>query len=469
MAAGARYRAGECYYDDVASLVADAESYLFHGVIRLATGEVPPRPFEQFPMKLRLTDGNALEVHGEMLAAGANPIIKVVDWTPRCREAVLAATRASSAAPGQAIRTATEAPRAPGPNEAAPSLPSEKFGGALENPVDMAGLRALPLRPDLRVSRISDRPSVCSLLRWLAACRASGVLVIEGPRRLELTWVEGKPVLAERERGPVYEAIMWRTSTYSFEAARPRGPSAAATGAWVIVAGMVKRFLREIPLDALAAALPSTKAPSFDVRGSRLLPALALSAAEQRFLEHRIDGREPISRLTVAAGVSDTAVLRMLALLDLIALVTWEEPQAGSTVVEDPVRELYERRVRGDLFRAVGSHYSESPTRLRRSYDAMRVAHRPGSEAHQRSPVYAAKLVELAERAWATVGERQSRQRYRQEVMNLPVEGLADLLFDQAKMELMRQEVLLARELIEEAIDLYPAPHFYALLEQLKA
>ena len=469
MASGARFRRGECFYDDVAAMRADVDSYLVHGVVRLATGEAPPRPLELFPFQLRLPDGQVLDVRGEVIAAGVCPLIKIADWKPAYREAVLAASRSTTGVGEQHIRSSTDVPpmmRAPA--DQAPTLPSSSFGGQIENPTDLATLRALPLRPDARVRQLSERPNVCTLLRWLAACQASGTLAIIGPRRIEMKYAGGKIEIAERERTAVADALLWPTATFEFQSDSNRSSFMGGVGSWIVVVGMVKRFVREIPVHVLKESLPATKAPRFDSRGARLLSVLALSPAETRFVGSRLDGSGALADLMIAAGLSDIAVLRLLTLLDLITLISWEAPRAKEVVDEDPIQDLYERRVRGDFFRAVGGHYSDSPSRLRSAYEAMRVAHRPGSEAHQRSPEYAAKIFALAERAWATVGERKTRQRYRQEVMQLSVEGLADLLFEQAKMDLLRGEIGHARELVEEAIDLFPAPQYLAMLDQIR-
>ncbi|MSP62396.1 MAG: serine/threonine protein kinase [Myxococcales bacterium] len=143
-----------------------------------------------------------------------------------------------------------------------------------------------------------------------------------------------------------------------------------------------------------------------------------------------------------------------------------ETPRGGH------LRESLEERLRvleglmstGDHFQALGIHYHAPPSRIRNAFVAIVKDFGPGSVAYATCPLPAERLTQLARRAWNVLGEHDSRQTYRREVLRVDVVAAARRLFAQAKRALAIGETSLALELLEAAADLDEAPEYRAAL-----
>lgn len=208
-------------------------------------------------------------------------------------------------------------------------------------------------------------------------------------------------------------------------------------------------------------ALPAERAPRLRQAAAEWLPALDLADMERRFCGRRLDGSEPGASLCRTGGLSETGAARLLCLLHLCGLLEWIAlAPAAAAPPADEVRGRYEKLSGGDLFVALGLHYSVAPAAIRVAYQTIMGEHGPGSAAQQRSPEYAARIVALAEQAFAVLGRRESRQRYRQEVLRVNVAAAAKLTADQAKLAALRGDTARARELLAAALDLCPTPEY---------
>lgn len=155
-------------------------------------------------------------------------------------------------------------------------------------------------------------------------------------------------------------------------------------------------------------------------------------------------------------GISQLAAARLLLLLQLLQSLEWRPPPERRER-GNPVEETCKRILAGNLFDAVGGHYSTAPARLRGAYEATLAEYGPGSAAHQRSPVHAAAIVEQAKRAWQVLRHRNTRRSYRVEVLHIDVRAAAALLIQEAKVALLRNAVIEAREALAAAFDLQPS------------
>src|SRR5438309_195580 len=95
----ARYQGGELHYPDAASLRADFDAYVSHGVIR-AVGEALPLALSEFEFRFTLPDGNILPLSGRVIAGGPEgALVEVIDWGPKHLSAVRAAIEADQPRP----------------------------------------------------------------------------------------------------------------------------------------------------------------------------------------------------------------------------------------------------------------------------------------------------------------------------------------------------------------------------------
>lgn len=141
--------------------------------------------------------------------------------------------------------------------------------------------------------------------------------------------------------------------------------------------------------------------------------------------------------------------------------------KTGLAAVEDDLKALYERRSRGNLFDALGLHFTDAPSRIRDAYRGIVAEYRSGSAAHRRSPAEAGMLLKLANQAWAVLSDKGSRRRYRREILGVDVDSAAQLLASKSKLAMSRSDLVAARELLEAAADLHPDPEYLEDLRNL--
>lgn len=196
-----------------------------------------------------------------------------------------------------------------------------------------------------------------------------------------------------------------------------------------------------------AAYQPPTPAPVAPSEGRRVEMPFS-----SRVTSHDLDGGRPPD--AVAAPARHTPV---------------PSTQTGLAAVEDDLRALYERRSRGNLFDALGLHFTDAPSRIRDAYRAVVAEYRSGSPAHGRSPAHADLLLKLANDAWAVLSDKGSRRRYRREILGVDVDSAAQLLASKSRLAMSRGDLAAARELLEAAADLHPDPEYLEDLRNLLA
>lgn len=141
--------------------------------------------------------------------------------------------------------------------------------------------------------------------------------------------------------------------------------------------------------------------------------------------------------------------------------------KTGLAAVEDDLRALYERRSRGNLFDALGLHFTDAPSRIRDAYRAIVAEYRSGSPAHRRAAAQADMLLKLANQAWDVLSDKGSRRRYRREILGVDVDSAAQLLASKSRLAMSRGDLAAARELLEAAADLHPDPEYLEDLRNL--
>ncbi len=130
-----------------------------------------------------------------------------------------------------------------------------------------------------------------------------------------------------------------------------------------------------------------------------------------------------------------------------------ERPQRPQ---RDEVADDYERARKGDLFGRLGLHWTDGPNQLATSLEKIRAKYGDGSPAAISSPEAAAKLVALAETAHEQLSSLTARRNYRIKVMQVDVTSAADLLDQQARLDIRRQDYAEAVDKLRAAMDLDP-------------
>ncbi len=297
--------------------------------------------------------------------------------------------------------------------------------------------------------------STVGLVRYLGARKATGKLTVAGPVQKIWQLDAGVILLTPAEREAARAAFGWPTGTYRFEPGAPPETSSTRlpTSAWRLVLDAVRGRLRESTPEELRAQMDFGKAVQLRAAFLERSRSLDLSPQEERLVKRDFDGRKSLAQVVKLGGMSDVAMMRLVLLLQAMALIDLVAPQGEPTTAEDEVRAHYELLVSADLFAALGLHWTDAPEKLGPALSDVRTRYGPGSLAEKTSPEFAAKVVELAERAHRRLKDRAERRRYREE-LQLNVRHAAELLVAQVPIANQRGEFKRAYELVSAACDL---------------
>jgi hypothetical protein len=343
------------------------------------------------------------------------------------------------------------------------------LAGLLVNPPGLDGLLQLPLGP---IGAVRDLATVSTvgLLRFLGARRATGQLTLVGDaggeRRVPID--RGSFLLSPQEREALRPIFQWPGGRYVFELDTPdRPPHRLPTSAWRLVLDFVRLAIREARPDDLAVRVDSASAVRLTAAFAERARTLDLTPAEERLVRRDFNGQLGLREVYKLGGVAELTVQRLVLLLQALGLAELVTPEGdrGKGAV-DEVRAHYERLLAGDLFAALGMHWSDPPERVPVALDAVRARYKPGTPAANASPEYAAKLIELAERAHRLLGDRASRRAYRTE-LGVDVRHGAELLVQQVPLAKARGEYRKAYELMSAACDLFDRTDWEKLRAEL--
>ncbi len=434
---------GGVRYPDAAAVNDDLEPFLRHHIVPVV-GAGFPAPMEEFDFELRLPGGDRIAAHGRIISLrDASALIRVDAWSAADFATLQAASRsapkpAAPAAP-QPVAPARVTPVAPAP-------PSRTGAGraplGAPTPDPGPGAQASLLDPPKRRERESVRlttpkidESLATSLRAAsrgshAASRAvppSGAGLHRGGLR---ALQQATPPVGEAVSGALRASM--RESQQVTPSMGDGAPGAQRHGS--------------SPPDS--AASPSSPPPRFGAApDTSHVRAVAMPLSARVSTDDLSAVGSPLGSPTPSRKPTDAGF--------------------AAVAVDDPARVLYEARAKGNLFDALGLHFTDAPSRLRAAHQALVAEYRPGAPAHRASPTYADRLVKLANEAWSVLSDKGSRRRYRREILSVDVDSAAQILASKSKFAMSRGDLAAARELLEAAADLHPDPEYLQDLRDL--
>jgi hypothetical protein len=325
--------------------------------------------------------------------------------------------------------------------------------GAFVCPATAEDLTKLPLQRALGAGDV-DPVSLPVLLLTLARRKdLSGVLTLSrGAESVPLSLTRGGAVFgAVKEREALLAVFGWQGGTYRTEA----GSVALAPGAKpdsvtkLAIEGM-RSVLRRESDEAIAAALAGKLelAPKANARGNGLAETVGFWTGEKRFLKYRCDGSLTGTEAMKSGGLSRSAALGVLFVLDLFGGIDWEAPvrAAGPTLAQ----QIEARAVKasgGDYFELLGVHWSAEVSEMQEACRKIEAELGPGSAGEQAAPEAARAIVRLAQEARATLVDRNARIRYLARIRpDLDFMALSELLRTRAEALMLKGEEQLARQ-----------------------
>jgi Domain of unknown function (DUF4388) len=510
--AGGHWERGVLRFASVPEFERELEGFISKGAVRIGEGADLPLPLEPFDFQLAPPGALPVPLRGMIVSNSAGvALVQILEFSP----ALVASIRRGTTMPPPLLETippsasaeGTEPPpflarrlgkpaaseafdqnldwSTPTPSRVALQAPpattgvfpvlgtpvaAGPMGGRLVNPQGLDGLLQLPLGP-IAAARDLAEVSTVGLLRFLGARRATGVLTLVGDaggeRRVDLD--RGSFLLSPQEREALRPIFQWPSGRYVFEADTPdRPPHRLPVSAWRLVLDFVRLAIKEARPEELAARVDPQLAVRLTAAFSDRARTLDLQPAEERVVRRDFNGSLSLREIYRLGAIAELSLQRLVLMLQALGLAELVVPEAGKAAASvDEVRAHYERLVGSDLFAALGMHWSDPPERMAAALAAVRERYRPGSVAAHSSPVYAAKLLELAERAQRRLADRAGRRAYRAE-MGVDVRHAAELLVQQVPLAKARGEYRKAYELMCAACDLFDRPDWERLRAELK-
>jgi hypothetical protein len=462
-------------YPDAAAVQGDFESFLRHHVVPVV-GKSFPAPMEDLDLEVRLPGGGRVVARGRIISAReGSALFRVDPWS----EAALAALQAAMEAPPPEARPTTPAPQ-PEPRSARSAPQPEPRSTRAAPQADARPTTPAPQpepRPTRPAPEVDARPTT-SAPPPPPTARAPAA----GSDRAVTRTPPGDPLASLMEAPKRRERESVRLTTPKIEEALStslRAASRAAGGAQP----SSRTGLR--PVHGATPSPPAAEARSSPRGSQAVTPAMPEGAAlgasrsgEPAAPPPRLGARAPAAPGDGAARPASMPLSTTISTTDLEAVRPEPgpppqrrrtDPAFRAVGQEDEIRSLYEARSKGNLFDALGLHFTDAPSRIRAAHHAIVDEYRPGSPAHRRSPTYADLIVKLATQAWSVLSDKGSRRRYRREILSVDCDSAAQILASKSKFAMSRGDLAAARELLEAAADLHPDPEYVEDLRNLLA
>lgn len=211
-----------------------------------------------------------------------------------------------------------------------------------------------------------------------------------------------------------------------------------------------------------------------------------LKEKDLRFFEVSMAGERTIADAVVGSPLSRLSSLRLIALAVVVGMVRFRDGRLGTNAgaaprsrsdAENPQaaalkRDLKERLslMKGlNFFEVLGVHWSAHYRSYRAPYEKLRRELDPSRGALRDAPAdvqeLARKLLELADKAYATLSDEKQRVSYRNQFFDKTERQYsADMLVKQGEVALMRGDRVGAIEALETAVELDPSSRNRSLL-----
>ncbi|MDB4929204.1 MAG: hypothetical protein JWM10_1688, partial [Myxococcaceae bacterium] len=240
-------------------------------------------------------------------------------------------------------------------------------------------------------------------------------------------------------------AFAWREEPLPSVVTKHRTPMTA----FVVAAIRVRLRAYDDPAFAEAYAPKMALSPSVAKGRRGRLERLALPEAEQRAVDHVVDGTRSLQTMLGEGYIGRMTLHRLVLLLDLYGILEWAPPTFADA--EEPVEAMARTLAamqRGNHFVALGVHWSAGPEEIQAAWDRLRGAYGPEGRWARHDPATAAAIVKRGGEAWAVLGDDRARVQHRRESYEGMDEALLAPLVDaRAKALEMRGESAAAAEM----------------------
>jgi hypothetical protein len=194
-----------------------------------------------------------------------------------------------------------------------------------------------------------------------------------------------------------------------------------------------------------------------------------------RFLDEYLNGNRTLTdAIEIYPLTARDKALRMVVILRAIDVLAVHDRAVEADEDADPETFLareYEELTKKDMFAQAGLHWSSHVNDFNDAFTKLDRKYGPTSKLAGLSDETARlckSRLDMAKQAMSFLKDRANRTKHRKEVVGIyQMKNSADLLYKQALLHLLKQDVRKARQLLETAIELDPLPEYITKLNSI--
>lgn len=304
--------------------------------------------------------------------------------------------------------------RVTGPPASAHQLPrAGTFRGA-RTPVELLGMPLMRAPTELELHELY----LPVILLQLATAQVTGEINLtrEG-ERVKLFFSRGGVCVAPLDRGRVQRVFEWPRGEFAWrEETPPPALTKLRQPTFGFVASGLRLALRGMSDDAVLAAFGPRLAlsPVVIPERRRRAQAMEFGPAEQRAVDHMLDGTRDVMTLLGEGYIGRLTYMRVLLLLDAFGALRWQPvPESHG---EDPAERLRRRLARmehEDHFTALNLHWTATHDDVVEAWEAFQAQCAPDGRWASVDRAVTAKILARGQAAWEALRDDKRRVEYR--------------------------------------------------------
>jgi hypothetical protein len=315
-------------------------------------------------------------------------------------------------------------------------------------------------------------PATVTLWMWLLNRKSEIVTlkVTSGARQAEVTVVKGEFALVNVPPDSALKTLAEPAGTYEVQvlAVEPkvRYRQPAPSFGLALLKEYTKHFIE--PDYAAAMSGRHGQSPKMSERGKTLVRTVGLSDVQQRIANRMLTGNYSLDEV-LNNGVGIRSSWQMVFLMQVPGGLEWADPPPRQSILIDEMQATLQR-IRGqDHFTALGLHLTSSPKTVERTYQRLRTQYGPGSASQKLSPQVCNAIWAFMESCYKTVADPTGRRAYRASAFpGVRLEYSAQLVYEQARLAMLRREVNFALDLMEAVLELCPTKEYLEAYKKMR-
>lgn len=347
-----------------------------------------------------------------------------------------------------------------GPPASAHTLPRDgSFRGA-RTPVELLGMPLMRAPAEHELAT----PYLPVLLLQIATAQLTGALTLtQGRDSARLVISHGGVCAPSLDRARMQRVLEWTAGTFSWrDGAVPPALAKHREPTFGFVASGLRTALRGMGDAAVMAAFGPRLAlsPVVIPERKRRVVAMGFGAAEQRAVDHMLDGTKDVEGLLGEGYIGRLSFMRVLLLLEAFGALRWVPPAVDRA--ESPADRLKRRLAHmqhEDHFTALGLHWTATHDDVIEAWAKMQDLCADGGRWAAVDRGVTAQIRARAELAWSALRDDKRRVDYRHALHpDVDETMLSSIVAAQAELLAFRGEIKEAKAMRGLAVEMASAP-----------